>query len=483
MAYTNQPTQSTYSTEEIPLAGELDNRTGEVDKDLDFLNCFFEKNSKSDSYKAFKRAGTDAYLALGGSTNVRGAYYWEDYNKILVALDNDVQIYDSDTAALLATLNNIFSTTTGDVGFTEFLYDTNVVKVVITDGTTLGTVDTANTWAASADVDLPTPHLPQPIFLDGYLFLVKTGTADIYNSDLNDPLAYTAGNFISCEMFPDTIARFAKLNNYLLAMGTSSIEYFWDAANETGSPLQRNDTPVKLVGYLGGFAQSGNRIYFVGNTATSTPEVYMLEDFKIEPVSNTTVRRYLADLTVVQSRNIGSIVSCMGHDFYVMYVGSLTYVMDLQTKLWYRWAYQALEVFPVVFAMSLKSNSTYTTALYIENESVVLKLAPTFSQDRTANYTFRVTTELMEFDTYDRKTAGRLVVMGDRQTSSAPVQISWSDDDYQTFSTPRTVDMSSNFPTLFRGGQFRRRAYKVEYTGNTPMRLEHLLLDINKGQT
>jgi hypothetical protein len=483
MAYSNTPTTSTYSTEEIGLAGLFDNRTGLVNKDLDFLNCFFEKNEKNGDTHCIKRAGTDAYIEIGGSVNVRGIYYWEDYDRVYVAVDRNIRVYNALTGALIDIVVNPFTTTTGDVGFTEFLYDTNVVKLVITDGTTLGTLDLADVWTPSADVDLPVPHLPQPLFLDGYLFLVKEGTADIYNSNLNDPLLYTAGDFISCEMFPDTVIKFAKLNNYLVAMGTASIEYFWDAANATGSPLQRNDTPVKLVGYLGGFAQSANKIYFIGNSAVATPDVYVLEDFKIESVGTTTIRRYLGDILQPPSLSIGSIVSCQGHDFYTMNVGTLTYVMELQSKQWTRWGYQQLPLFPVKYAISIKSNNTYTSLIYIENESVISKLTPIFNKDRTVNFTWRVVTDRQMFDTYDRKSAGRLVVVGDRQTSSAPMDISWTDDDYQTYSNTFTVDMADEFPAIYRGGRFRRRAYKLESTVDAPIRVEKLQLDINKGQT
>jgi hypothetical protein len=301
---------------------------------------------------------------------------------------------------------------------------------------------------------MPVPHLPDPVFLDGYLFLVKTGTADIYNSDLNDPLLYTPGNFISCEMFPDTVLKFAKLNNYLLAFGSASIEYFWDAANPTGSPLQRNDTPVKLVGYLGGFAQSANRIYFVGNTSTSTPDVYMLEDFKIDPVGDATVRRYLESLTTVLNSNIGNITSFMGHDFYVMNVSSLTYAYDLKEKQWNRWAYRQFGNFPLEQSISVKSNTTYSSAVHFNGE-----------------------------DTYNQKSGARLIIKGDRPATDANLQVSWSDDDYQTYSVARAINLNQDIPCLWQLGRFRRRAFKLEFTENAPLRLEGMDIELNQGQS
>lgn len=481
MAFTKQPATSTYTTKIVEFEEQFDNRTGNVTKDIDLLNVFFEKN-KDKEVHCYKRAGLTAYLTLP-STNVRGSYYWEDASRILVATDNDVTIYNSDNGTVVFTLSNIFGTTSGEVGFSEFLYDTNITRVVITDGTTLGTVDSGGVWTAGADPDMPVPHLPQPVFLDGYLFLVKANTADIYNSNLNDPLAYTAGDFISCEMFPDTVLRFSKLNNYLLAFGSASIEYFWDAANTTGSPLQRNDTPVKLIGYLGGFAQSANRIYFVGSSSTATPEVYMLEDFKIEPLGTETIRRYLESLTNELSDNIGNITSFMGHDFYVMNVGSLTYSMDLKSKNWCRWGYAGNNNFALEQSISVKSNTTYTSAVFLHGDLQMMKFSSSVYQDNGENFTSRIITKKQFFDSYNHKSMSRLVVIGDRPDVAANLMISWTDDDYKTFNTPRAINLNQTFPSLFRLGTFRNRAFKLEFTENAPMRIDGLEVELNLGQS
>lgn len=472
---------STYSTKEVKLFNPIDSRSGFPDKDVDLVNGFFEKATKDDEPQWYKRSGCLNYIGLS-SAGVRGFYFWEDANKIVVAISNNVFIYNSISGALILTLAGVFSTTTGEVGFSEFLYDTNIVKLVVTDGTTLATLDTANVWVPSVDPDLPTPHLPQPQFIDGYLFLVKSGTADIYNSNLNDPLLYTPGDFISCEMFPDVVTRFAKLNNYLLAFGSSSIEYFWDAANPTGSPLQRNDTPVKLVGYLGGFAQNANKIYFVGNSSTTTPEVYVLEDFKIEPMSSPALRRYMGSLSNV-SAYVGSIVSLQGHDFYVLNFGPNTHVAELQSKQWYRWKYQQQENFPIEHAVSVPSSTTSSTVFYVNGSITLMKFVDEEYQDIGTNFTSRIVTAADTYGTLNRKFASRLAITADRPDTDQFIDVSWSDDDYQTFSTPRSVNLNQDIPSLERGGLFRKRAYKFEYTANAPLRLQTVELDINSGNT
>ena len=73
---------------------------------------------------------------------------------------------------------------------------------------------------------------------NGYTFVVKVGSADIYNSNNDNPMAWTAGDYISTEMLPDTVIRIGKLNNYLIAFGSASIEYFWDARTSQQLPAK-----------------------------------------------------------------------------------------------------------------------------------------------------------------------------------------------------------------------------------------------------
>jgi len=117
------------------------------------------------------------------------------------------------------------------------------------------------------DADFPTPHIPQPVFLDGYLFVAKANTQDIYNSDLDNPLLWTAGNFISAEMYPDKIVGLTKNNNYIYAVGRNSVEYLYDAANLT-SPLARHDSAVQQFGATssGTIVATDTEVVMVGET-------------------------------------------------------------------------------------------------------------------------------------------------------------------------------------------------------------------------
>lgn len=484
MAFDKTPSQSTYQTKQISLFSEINSRGSTTAKDVDYLNCYPEliknKTTKEQRVSIRKRHGCSALITLVNAAT-RGWYYWEDQSRLYVAQSDDIYVYSMPSGTLVTTLNTVFpTTTTGDVGFTEFLYDTGEIKLVVTDGTTLSTIDSSHVVVASADADMPV-HLPKPVFLDGYLFIVKTNTADLYNSNLNDPLAYTAGDFISSELLADKVTSVIRLNNYILLFGTDSIEYFWDAANETGTPLQRNDTPVKLVGFSGGLAQLGNKVYFIGDNDNSESDVFLLEDFKITPVGNEAVRRFLT--STVASTRYANIVSIDGHNFYVLYTSSYTYVMDLDTTFWVRWGFGSTAYFDLQLILNCRTSTSYTPVFIRNGVATVYKFDPSLYQDAATNITGIIITPNNEFDTRNKKFMSKLILNGDKPTATSPVLVQWSDDDYQTWSTGESVDMYQEHPTAGRMGGFRRRAFKLTHTANQPLRIDSLEADINMGRS
>jgi hypothetical protein len=481
MAFSKTPSESTYETKDIKLVNQWETRDNSNTKDNDTVNCYYEliknKATGDHEYSVTSRYGTEVYGFSLASTNIRGQYYWEDQDKIYVAYDTNIAIWTASTGTGLTILSGIFAAGTGPVGFSEFSFDTNTVKLVVTDGTVLGTLDSGSVFVASTSPDLPVPHLPVPVFLDGYIFIAKAGTADIYNSNLNDPLLWTAGDFISAEMLPDNLVHIARLNNYFLAFGTSSLEYFWDAANATGSPLQRNDTPIKLVGYISGAATLGNKLYFVGQGSTATPELFVLEDFKIDSLGTPPMRRLLeAHL----GDTIGAVISMSGHDFYVLSSGTQTYMADLTTKLWTRLQYKQTTYFPIKYAITIPLSSYGYTSLIIQKNSLEMCVfKANLNLDSGVDFTPTMVTDNEYFDTNRVKFGGRLSLKSDRTVGS--IAVSWSDDDYQTYSVPRTVVLNQDYPALNALGRFRRRAHKLVHTGNARMRINGIEIDINKG--
>jgi hypothetical protein len=487
MAFNRSPTEDTFSEQTVHLTREINARDGGTSgKDEDLINVFIEriknKQAGDDRHFVVKRSGTIEVIPSVSAEAVRGLFFWEDESKVLYCVNNDIYVYDVN-AGTSTTLTNVFSTTSGDVGFALFLYDTGVAKVVATDGTTLLTIDNTNTVVTGSDPDMPV-HLPYPIFLDGYLFIVKSNTADIYNSNLNDPLLYTAGDFITAEMEGDKLLRIAKINNYIAAMGSGSIEYFWDAGNATGSPLQRNDTPIKLNTYLAGFAQFGNSLYYIGLNESGQPDIYMLKDFRIEEMGTPTISRYLNSANNNINAWTAGIVSCKGHTFYIVNVGTTkTYVLDVDTKLWTSWAYQQTSRFNIQVSTGIKTSGNALTYFALgTSSSAIYKFNDSLFQDNGITFTCTLVTEASSFGTLNRKTMPKLSIIADRPSIDANVDVYWSDDDYQTYNGPRSINLNQDLPCTYNLGWFRQRNFKLVFTSNENLRLQDLEVQINKGR-
>jgi hypothetical protein len=490
MAYTKSPTLDTYSSERVQLYREMSTRDGGLSgKDEDYVNIFIEtikQQAAGDSRKFItKRSGTYAKVASVASLPVRGIIYWADQYKIFYCVGTNVYVHNVNTNTT-TTISSVFTSTSGEVGFCEYLYDTGTVVIVATDGTTLVTIDNSNTVTPCTDPDLPTPHQPFPIFLDGYLFLAKSGTADIYNSINNDPLDWTAGTFISAEMEADLVIRIAKLNNYLVVFGKETIEYFWDAAGVApDSPLQRNDSPVKINTYLAGFAIYGNSIYYIGTDAGGQPDVFTLKDFKIDSIGSPAISRYLNDTTGGIDNWTGNIIAIQGHTFYLITAGTLkTYVCDLDTKLWTRWTWKNTNTFDILHSINL--TDTYNTKSCFAlagNDSTLYSFNSSLNKDDGVLFPSVIVTENNDFGTVNRKTMKRLSIIGDRPADSSPILVQWSDNDYQTFNTGVYTDLNQDNPCIYRLGSFRQRVFKLTHLADTPLRIQEIEVDINKGNS
>lgn len=492
MAFTKAPTVDTYSSSRVHLYREMSLRDGASSgKDEDYVNIFIEpvhhNKTKDDRMFIFKRAGTIATVASVAASPIRGMFFWADQYKLFYCVGRNVYVYNVNTLAT-TTLVNVFATSSGAVGFCEFLYDNGSVVVLGTDGTAttgLVSISSTNVVVTSSNVNI-LAHLPIPIHLDGYVFLAKANSADVMNSVNNDPFTWTAGTLIQTEMEADLVVNITKLNNYLIAFGSESIEYFWDAGGiAPSSPMQRNDTPIKINRYLGGLAKYGNSLYYIGMDAGGQPDVFVLKDFKIESVGTPALSRYLDTAIEGLANWTGNIVSYQGHTFYVVTAGpNKTFAYDVDSTLWTRLAFQQNATFDInntVVGTSNTNAKTYFSLL--GNDSTIYTFDKALYQDNNVNYTCTFVTENNDFGTMNRKTMKRLSIIGDRPTANTNMYLSISDNDYQSYTTPRAINLNQDLPCVYQLGSFRQRVFKFTFTDNYPMRIQDVEVDINKGNS
>ena len=479
MPYSKTPAIQTYETKRVNFISNPQQRSSDATKDFRLLNMMVEviKSPVGEQSKYFIKSRPGVATAFTTATGEgRGIYYWvrSGTGYCMAVVGN--KVYANGTNVLT------LSTSTGTVGFTEFVSSTGTVSLVLLDGTDGYVFSNSTTSVKITDAEFPTPHVPIPIFIDGYLFVAKQGTADIYNSNLDDPALWTAGDFISAEMYPDLIVALSKNNNYIYAVGSSSVEYMYDVANATGSPLGRHDSAVQQFGTAArdSVVQTEVEVVMIGETNNGGHTVWTIDGFKAAEIGITAVKSAL----LAEGSNLPNAqafcIRVAGQKCYVICLTNRTLVYSFDTKMWHEWG-TAGGAFLCSHGTDGPNGSAYM--LDKTNGNIYTMDETLFTDAGTAiNCVF--TSAKLDFDTINRKFMYRLSIIGDVPDSTGTdiaVSVQWSDDDYKTWSTARTLNFNADLPKIDQLGQFRRRAFKLTYSLPHLLRLEGLEVDINKG--
>lgn len=433
------------------------------------------KSPISDGKKYYlkKRPGTTTAQILPGGTVSRGLYYWEANNSYYSAIDNHLYV----NGILLIT----FTTTTGLVGFTEFRVEGEFVLFVC-DGVKGYLINLSNGITNITDPNFPNPHVPAPVFIDGYVFLAEPATQTIRNSTLSDPTTWPLDGFIDAEMFPDDIQTLTKAQNYIVAVGIQSCEFFYDNANATGSPLQRNAPAVAQFGTPSAatVVQTEKEVIMVGQTGNGGKTIWVIDGFQPTEIANEPVREAL-DLEGAQISGASAFcVQVSGHKWYVLNLigASRTFVYDFEEHMWHEWTSGINQaVFRYRFAADSGNGMPVLMGYAGGNLDSLSASAYTDAVDGTINC--MAITSKIDFDTDKRKRFYRLSMVGDAPNgnSNVPIQVTWSDDDYTTFNAGIPLQLNGTYPTITQLGYSRRRAFKFIYQQPYALRLESFEVD------
>lgn len=499
MAFTKTPIQSSAETKMIPLMYEFETRSRDDAKDTDALNVIWEpvqNQTTGDNYfNALKRDGSTQILAnTPDNQKVLGLFYWNLNGGYLIVVTNGhIYVYISNTMQLTATFN--FLSFLPQVGGTEFLYQNGTRSFCIFNGTTLVEISSALAFTPCIDPDIPGGNMIDIEYLDGYLFIAKPdGT--IANSDLNNPQSWSPSNFIKADAYGDQLVSLKRSGNYLVALGAQSTQYYYDAGNPTGTPLAAMTGSTLSIGCVGAVAKKENALYFVGMSSAGIYRVYKLENFKATEVGTPAINRWLTTTTVVYNNNglflHGHMLMLNGHTVYTISqepsdVNQFTYGLDLDTNLWSRFTFPT-DTTVITSActgnmalMSPQQNTQRTVYSTTNSNGRLLQFEPNTGTDVGGFYQVTFRTPQQDFGTYRNKFGSRLVLWADKPAATSVCQVSWTDDDYQTFSTPRNLELFQNRPALYALGSFNRRSFKVGYNDFYPMRWKYLELDYDQG--
>jgi hypothetical protein len=402
-------------------------------------------------------------------------------------ITNGTLVTAIDTTTKTVTINSTFSLqAAGTYNFyNQGLRGTYVVtptQTVASTNTLAGGPSTSAAATASLN-SFPANPVPGLVYLDGYVFAMDS-QGQVWQSDNENPSAWGALNFTSAKSEADKGKALARHLNYIVAFKEWTADFFYDAGNATGSVLSINQSAHMEIGCADGnsIQNPEQTLIWMGNVVEGGRGIYILEGLSPTKVSTKAVETFLNASNL--SGTYSWLYKIAGHTLYglVLTDQNVTLVFDMAEKEWHVWTTSkdfiggSENYFECSFVTQFPFNSGSFYVLDAVN-GLVFTLSPTNYVDPFGPIRMRIVTDRMDFNTFAFKVGSALTIFGDQINDV--MQVRHTEDDYNTWSQYRNVNLNLQKPCLYQLGRFRRRAYEFLYTGNNPLRLEKVDFNLN----
>ena len=374
--------------------------------------------------------------------------------------------------------------------------------------------------------------------LGGYIFIMDTD-GNIYNSNVDDALTWTAADVIKAEREADTGVYLAKQNDNVVAFGTSSVEFFYNAGNPNGSPLNVRPDVFYRTGAFDAKSVTdlGDIVYYVGSERVGKLGLFALEQLKpmkvstdlIDSALNAVVRSKDAMLisgTTIGSHRLTFLTIATQGATTDPYVPTATWVFDGAVGVWSAYTTTVADVtghFPVIGVANRGGTGQEEPRILFLSGDVGLVTVHGVARDtsgaedyfvggvdqsnfegagidkymedddayvlpiefaNSSDIDFQLDLKPYDEDSMSYKFCHKVSLVGttDSGTSTAgEIDISYSDDHYRTFSTPRQLDTLMH-RALARWGKFKRRVWRIAYSGTDRLKIEALEMKTGKSR-
>jgi hypothetical protein len=342
----------------LPLAEQFTNRDSSAQKDAKLTNCFVRNVGGKPI--VVKRPGLTSY-ATNTVGQGQGMYYFGDS---LYAISGGI-----------LTRNKAGVITTYALAVDSLLYDFNssvlsnlVVFKSSANMYTFNPTTLVLTHVTSANY--PATTVRGLVYLDGY-FIVATSTGQIHNSSIEDPTTWAALEYISAEIGSDSLVAVNKILNYVVAIGARTTEFFYDAANPTGSPLASVSNAFNETGCANGdsVVHTGSHLLWVIQTSQRGRQVVLLEGFTPQIVSTPEIE------IILNADNLSAVYSYAikfaGTNFYVLTLENtnITLVYDMVSKMW--WNASSMHLNATTYPSSYISTGNGVVTFTVPNHGLV----------------------------------------------------------------------------------------------------------------
>lgn len=334
------------------------------------------------------------------------------------------------------------------------------------------------------------PYVSGIVFLDNYMFLGTSTDNRIYNSYLGDPTVWD-GSYVSFEQTSDQLVGIARHLNYLVAFGQTSTQFFYDNANPTGSPLLLAQSYTNEIGCASGdsVVATDNTVIWVGTSKTYGRGVYLMDGTSPVRVSTSNIDRHLEADGL--SKVSAYCYKYSGHTLYILTLhnSNETLVYDLNEKMWYQWTQYSMmssdQTNPGTYQESYFRPTFYAEVLGVpyvldDDTATIYYFDVNTYQDNGQSIYCRTVTDVVDNGSTKRKFYGRLEIIGDKVAGT--LQVRHTGDDYNTWSSYRSIDLNASRSQIYLSGADRRRAWEFLCTSNVPLRLDGAEIDFRIGE-
>jgi len=465
----------------VTWAHPIGTRDGTLTADAKMINCFAEKTETG--VAIVKRPGTGYTSTITGTAQGQFAYFGSNY--IIV---NDT-IYPSGSIGG----TGVAIPSVGTTGLAYFSIDSEEAGA---PQTTLQSED-GQLWVFNGSVATlvtdtnynSTAVAPGMSYLDGVYYAMRID-GQVIGSAINDPTTWPALDFAQADVTYGSGISTIRHLNYVLAFYDKGLQVYWDA-NAAPSTQGIALLPVLSASYRTGcfnartIVEIYDNCFFMSHGLQYGRQIQMLSGLGLQVISTPFIEKILNQITLQQNTShiwaFG--INVVGHQFYVLTIVPLnvTLVYDVSNGNWETWS-------SVVGGVE----QYFTGRFYIESQGSFgifgdllqdvstgrqMQMLPTLYVDATGPMNVTAVSPPYDWQTSNYKRFNQISQLAD--SIDTTIGISFSDDDYQTFSTPRDIDLNGPRNQLRRCGSSRRRIWKMFHQDTTPLRLYEVRMDMD----
>ncbi len=445
-------------------------RDGTLTADSKMVNCFVELTESGAA--AVKRAAT--LLVQANSGTAQGQFTCNGQNYAIV---NDVIIN-------VATGGTIAIPGVSAAGqHYDVLSDVPFAVSLLKSTTGLWIFDfTALSATKVTDPNYPALTVPGIAYLDG-IYYVMDQAGEVVGSATEDATTWPPLDFIEADLTLGLGAGIVRHLNYIVAFYLHGVQMYYDAdaaPNGQGTALGPVTNASWTTGCINGFTivEQSDITFFMAQDKAYGRTIQQIQGLSMGQISTPAVERVLNRTQLSQPFSYG--IRLSGHLFFVLTLQDInvTLVYDQTSQQWQQWSSVVNGVEQFFVGRYYLATATQNLVQDVTTGNTVALEETTYT-DASGPVNVTIVTPSMDWGTMSWKRFKALFLFAD----SAPttVDISYSDDDYATFSTPRGVLMSSVRKMLQRCGRSRRRAWKLTHADNTPLKIYGSKLDVSVG--